>query len=261
MILDTNLIRAGFAVPTLPKTKRVVVCSRALDKRGKTHWAIEKSPPPVAIVGLDTGTKEVAAKFLKSKELICAYHKISGKLASQADTIARAEQEWAAVKQSILTATQHPRVRTLVVDTGTEVYELVRLAHFGRLESVKPHHYGPVNKEMRDLVKAAYEREDLNVIWVHKMKKQYAQNKKGDDSWTGGYEMAGFSDMPFLVDVTIENYWVNPTEDAPGRFGFRVTGVGRQTPDVCGLELEGADCNFQMLAMLLYPEVDPAWWA
>jgi hypothetical protein len=230
------------------------------------------APGPIAVVGLDTGTKEVASKFLPSspevaagkwpaRELICAYHKVTGKLDSQAETQAQAEKEWGAVKHSLLVAMQHPKVRTLAVDTGTEVYELLRLCRFGKLEQVKPHHYGPVNKEMRDLVKLAYEREDLNVIWVHKMKKQYAQNKKGDDSWTGGYEMSGFSDMPFLVDVTLEHYWVSPTEEAPGRFGIKVVGVGRQTPDVCGLELEGADCSFQMLAMMLYPDVDPAWWA
>jgi hypothetical protein len=113
---------------------------------------------------------------------------------------------------------------------------------------------------MRDLVKRAYEREDLNVIWVHKLKKQYKQNRKGEDSWTGAYDMAGYGDMPYLVDCTLEHYWAEATEDAPGRFGVRVVGVSRQTPDVCGLELEGDLCNFQTLASMIYPDVDPAWW-
>lgn len=259
MILDPTLIKAGFVVPQPPKTKRVVVCTKALDKRGKTHWALT-APGPIAIVGLDTGTKEIAAKFLGRKELICAYHKVSGRLASVAETQNKAEGEWESVKTSIIAATDHPRVRTLMIDTGTEVHELLRLARFGKLEQVLPHHYGPVNKEMRDLVKRAYEREDLNVIWIHKLKKEYKENRKGESNWTGSYEMAGYADIPYLVDVTLEHYWVNPTEDAPGRFGVRVTGVGRQTPDVCGLELEDDMCNFPTLANMLYPEVDPAWW-
>ncbi len=260
MILDAQLIKAGFKVPVKPKHQRLVICTRARDKRGKTHFALT-APGPIAVVALDTGTKEVATKFLDKKELICSYHKVTGRLDSIADTQKTAEREWELVKEAINVATDHPKVRTLMVDTGTEVHELVRLARFGKLEQVLPHHYGPVNKEMRDLVKRAYDREDLNVVWIHKEKKQYKQNKKGEDSWTGDYDMAGYADMPYLVDVTIEHYWVNPTEDAPGRFGIRVTGVGRQTPDVCGLELEGDDCNFAMLATMLYPEVDPSWWS
>lgn len=260
MILDGNLIKAGFKVPVQPKTRRLVICTKALDKRGKTHFAMT-APGPIAVVGLDTGTREVASKFLDQKELICSYHKVTGKTASLADTQAHADQEWEAVKDSIIAATNHPKVRTLVVDTGTEVWELLRLARFGKLEQVKPHHYGPVNKEMRDLVKGAYDRDDLNVIWVHKLKKQYAQNKKGDDSWTGGYDLAGYSDMPYIADITLEHYWKNATDDEPGCFGVRAVGVSRQTPDVCGLELEGDLCNFQTLATMLYPEVDPSWWA
>lgn len=261
MLLDPALIKAGFSVPQIPKTQRVVVCSRARDKRGKTHWAMT-APGPIAVVGLDTGTKEVASKFIGKKELICAYHKITGRLPDISKTREAAEREWDTVRESLIAATNHPKIRTLVVDTGTEIHELLRLARFGKLEQVMPHHYGPVNKEMRDLVKLAYDREDLNVIWIHKEKKQYKANKKGEDSWTGFYDMAGYADMPYLVDVTIEHYWKDPDPDegTPGRFGIKVVGVGRQTPDVCGLELEGDDCNFQMLAMMLYPEVDPAWW-
>jgi hypothetical protein len=259
VLLDKDLIRSGFSVPMASKIKRIVMCTKALDKRGKTHFAMT-APGPIAIVGLDTGTKEVASKFLGTKELICAYHKVTGKLADVKKTAEAADKEWDTVRDSIETATNHPKIRTLIIDTGTEVWELLRLARFGKLAQVMPHQYGPVNKEMRDLVKRAYEREDLNVIWIHKLKKQYSQNKKGEDSWNGSYDLAGYSDIPYLVDLTLEHYWVSPTEDEPGRFGIHVTGVGRQTPDVCGLKLEGDDCNFQMLAMMLYPDVDPAWW-
>ncbi len=259
MILDKDLIKAGFLVPQESKNKRIVLCTRALDKLGKTHFAMT-APGPIAIVGLDTGTKEVASKFIGTKELICAYHKVTGNTGNRGETQEIASKEWQTVKDSLITAIRHSKVRSLVVDTGTEVWELCRLAAFGKLEQVLPHHYGPVNKEMRDLVKLAYDRDDLNVIWIHKMKKEYSQNKKGEDSWNGSYAMTGFSDIPFLVDLTLQHYWAPPTEELPGRFGVRCVGVSRQTPDVVGLELEGDDCNFQTLAMLLYPNVDPAWW-
>ena len=36
---------------------------------------------------------------------------------------------------------------TVVMDTASEAHELSRLAAFGKLTQVMPHHYGPVNAE------------------------------------------------------------------------------------------------------------------
>ncbi len=128
------------------------------------------------------------------------------------------------------------------------------MARFGRLESIKPHHYGEVNREFRDLVKLAeQERRDLNAIWIHKMKKEYRQNKKGDDSWTGKYEPAGFSDMAFLADVVVEHD-CKLKEGGGVEFSIFMPKVARQLPDIAGLELAGDLETFETLAMMLYPE-------
>ena len=124
MILDSQLIKAGFKVPVQSTARRVVLCTRARDKRGKTHFALT-APGPIAVVALDTGTKEVAGKFLGQKELICSYHKITGRGDDIEKTRNTAEREWEAVKSAIIAATDHPKIRTLM-DTGTEVHELVR---------------------------------------------------------------------------------------------------------------------------------------
>ena len=103
--------------------------------------------------------------------------------------------------------------RTMVVDTHTEFWQMLRLARFGKLEQVPPKKYDEVNKEMRDMVKAVKQRRDLNAFFIHKYKKEYAATKKPDgtqgmDSWTGFYERAGFGDMGFLSDVVVENNFV-----------------------------------------------------
>lgn len=105
---------------------------------------------------------------------------------------------------------------TIVVDTATEMYELIRLAYFGKLTQVMPHHYGPVNAEMKEMIRMAYDT-NMSVIFLHKMRKAYQ-----DDKWTGGYEPAGWADMPFQVQANIE-IW---RDDAPITSGQWKRGKG-----------------------------------
>jgi hypothetical protein len=261
IVLDPSLTKAGFFHVRVKAQKRLVLCTCAREKAGKTHFAFT-APGPIAAVATDTGTEEVAGKFLSSKQIILSMVDVS-----DIDNQDEAQREWEKLSGAIIAGMDNPKIRTLVVDTGTEVYETLRLAKFGKISQVKPHHYVEVNKIMRNLIKRAYQREDLNCIWIHKQKKEYKQNKKGDDSWTGRYEFAGFGDAPYLVDMKLEHYFVDPTGEEPGRFGARVVGVSRQTPDVTGLELEGdgippdrLGCNFPSLASMVYPELPVEYW-
>ena len=248
------LLKAGFRAVKATEARRLVLCTSARDKLGKTHWAFT-APGPIAAIATDTGTEEVAGKCMGQKEIILSTIDVSD-IDSQDD----ARREWEKLSGAIIAGMDNPKVRTLVVDTGTEVYETLRLAKFGKLSQVMPHNYVEVNKIMRNLVKRAYQRPDLNCIWIHKQKKEYRQNKKGEDSWTGRYEYAGFGDAPYLVDMKVEHYFVEPNGEEAGRFGVRVVGVSRQTPDVTGLELEGDMCSFGTLAQMVYPDVPPEYW-
>ena len=69
-------------------------------------------------------------------------------------------------------ALAEPAVRTISVDTATELWELLRMARFGKLTQVMPYQYGPVNAEFRSLIRMAYA-SDKNLILLHKMRKVY----------------------------------------------------------------------------------------
>src|SRR5690606_33598929 len=138
---------------------------------------------------------------------------LSGDKYTQGD----AEQDWNDIQEVLRAVIRSSAIRTLVVDTATELWEVARLSEFGKLEQVKSHHYGPVNAEFRNIIQAPYMRKDLNVIYTHKVKKEYK-----DDKWRGGFERAGFGDMPFLAQINIEHYRVDESEDEDRPFAIKV---------------------------------------
>lgn len=246
----------GYVVPVKSDNYRVFTMTQGPEKCGKTDWALRHAPGPIAVASTDTGTKDLVDKHIaeSGKEIYLWQGKVPP--SGLSDTVyKKAWQEFLEQHEAVLGT---KAIRTYVWDTATEVWDLARLAAFGKLTQVKPHHYVALNAEFRDLIKTMYgSRPDLNFVAVHKIKKQYVQ--KGDkDAWNGKYERSGFDDFRYLVDVCLEHYYDQG-------FGIRVmpnNGVGaRQSADLVDLELEGDDCSFFYLAMNLFPEVEPEhWW-
>ncbi len=273
-IITPQMIKAGFEVPEIRETKRVFALTQGPEKCGKTDWVLRDAPQPIAGVSFDTGTRELVEKFLPEKPEIYLHEQIVPKqTASPKDRAARKDTQTIAQKvlEGFLEANdavlQNPKIRTYFWDTGTEAWELYRLAEFGTQSNVKEL-YGVLNNKFRGLIKDIYKtRPDLNFICIHKMKKQWAKDKKGESGWTGKYERAGFDDMRYLVDVCLSHHYDYPGIEDEGeerQFGIKVVdefGVGaRSTADCAGLELWGEECSFFYLAMNLFPEVDPEYW-
>ena len=169
------------------------------------------------------------------------------------------------MKDSILAMIRNTKIRTLIIDTATEAWELCRLAEFGKLTQVMPHHYTTVNSEFKALIKAADENIRLNSIWIHKKKKEYKTGSSGKDSWSGKWERAGFGDMAFLVDVNLEHFFQpqgatvsgpdgNPMVLDEGRFGIRVLDSRYNMLSVVGQEFVKEESSFEQLGYSLFPE-------
>lgn len=263
-------------------TKALLITSQAVEKRGKTHFAFT-APDPIVGISSDTGTEEIAAKFVKEgksiKLMFCRSPKSLKDKHDAVEEFDRIRRGWDAVLED-------QSVRTLVVDTHTEFWQTMRLAEFGKLEQIAPKKYDEVNKKMRDMIKAVKQRRNLNAVFIHKYKKEYAATKKADgtsgmDSWTGYYERAGFGDMGFLADAVVENNFVVPAEPGKRRVAVPTGGGGVFDEDYqigekdfylrivdtrfdmvnnIGLVLGGDYCNFQYLAMSLVPDADPELW-
>lgn len=230
------------ASPT-PAKRRLIVSIMGREKQGKTHVGFT-APGPIAAFDFDYGQEGVIHKFAKDKRIYTSEFRI-GEISAEKFNV-----EWERYKKEYRAALNEKELRSLIIDTNTELWELARMAKFGKLTQVMPHQYGPVNAEMRGLIRDAYS-SDKNVIFLHKMSEQYVNN-----SPTGRYVMAGFKDTPYSVQVNCL-VW---REEGGGDFHLEVTDC-RQNPDVAGMDLTGDMCNFQTLATMIFPDSNEKDWS
>lgn len=222
----------GFEEPDYEIQKRLVVSIDGHNQGGKTHLALT-APDPIALINFDDGLEGVIHKF-KDKQIVVKNmeHPPDGAEGNNAYWQRAVTQ----FKSAYFKALQTPAIRTIIIDTGTELWEVLRLARLGKLSQVMPTQYIAVNAEMQQLVRTAYSY-SKNLIILHKFKQVYEGN-----NWNGEYTRAGFSGMGYAVQVCIEAFY----ED--GEFGLRIYDKCRHNPTLAeGLELYGDMCNFETL--------------
>lgn len=219
--------KAGFEQVTDKITARLIMSLCGLEKTGKTHLAFS-APDPIAFHSLDFGDEGVSNKFVSAGKKI---YKMEYKIPSARKSSEKAKEEagvvWESFRDKYLYSLEH--ARTVIVDTETEAWELCRLARFGKIDKVLPHHYGPVNREYKEtIIKSAYE-SNANVILLQRLKKEYV-----NDKFSGNYEQSGFSGIPFDVQVNCRCY-----VDARGLFCLYIDNC-RQNAQIKGQTLTQA---------------------
>ena len=246
----------SFKVANTIAARRMIMAVDGLDKQGKTHFALT-APGPIAYQSLDIGAEGVMEKFQTSKTIYAAdYGLIIEKGESQESIMKKALPVWDQFFDDFQLALKRAAeglVRTIVWDTGSELWELLRLARFGKLIQIMPHHYTALNSEYRNMVRAVYGT-PTNMVILHKLKAEWKDNPAtGKGSKTGAYERAGYADTAFLVQVNAGVY-----RNAEG-FHLVVKNC-RQNPDVADLDLCGDLCSFPNLGTFVYPDSTPEEW-
>jgi hypothetical protein len=87
-------------------------------------------------------------------------------------------------------------IKTIVIDTGTQLWEDILFAHFGKSQQIKPVSRGLPNQEMKNLLNAC----EKNLIVIHKSKEKWA-----DDKPTGKYERAGYGYVAYDMNVCVQH--------------------------------------------------------
>jgi hypothetical protein len=205
----------GFTV-VRPDIKKRMICSVEGDwGTGKTDFALT-APGPIAFFKFDLNSDFTLAKYAKTKKIYKREYEVidpSEKNAkAKADEVVRT---FTADYRAVIACSE---IRSIVWDTATEIWEQVRLAAFGKLAQVLPHHYVEVNNSFRGLIREAYD-SDTNLILVHRLKDEWtnytdAQGKEKSKK-TGRKERAGFSDLGFAVQVMVQTLFSVEESDSP----------------------------------------------
>jgi hypothetical protein len=250
----------GFTLATGKVKHRLLVSVEAQEKAGKNHFGFT-APGPIYFHSFDFGDEGVIQKFQpggryyrEGLRIYKAEYKLKVAPGSAVQLAAdTARPVWATFYQNYYEGLRLGR--TTVVDTATEAHEVLRMAEFGKLTQVMPHHYAPVNTAMKDLWRAAAD-SNSNLVMLHRMKEEWENtvvNGKEKGNKTGRWEMAGYKGTYFEAQVCCRAY----KED--GQFKLLVFDC-RQNPDLEGMVLEGEMLNFKTLGMLVFPESEESEW-
>ena len=244
MSTETEMRGLGFhKAGSTEYIRRLIISVDGHEKQGKSHFALT-APQPIALFDVDTGLEGVVEKFDHTKGIFQNTYRYRSGL--QQIEYEKLWDDFVKAHEDVLNI---EGVRTIVWDTASELWELIRLARFGKLTQVKPFHYGPVNAEFRELVRKVYDT-DKNMILVHKRRKKYV-----DDMWKGGYERAGFTDMGFLVQANTTIFRDPDSKE----FTLHVTDC-RQNMEIADTDLAGVMCSFQFLAVSAFPTTQLEEW-
>ena len=242
--------------------RRMIVNVSGLEKSGKTNF-VGTCPGPILYISIDFGDEGVIDKFSSSKAIYPLEVKIDHpRGASPLEMANLYDEYWKNICDVYygIFEMKSGRPRTIAVDTATELWEILRMARFGKLTQVKPHHYGPVNAEFRRFIRKAYE-SDVNLVLLSKLKEEWKDKPDGKGGTvgerTGEYIRAGWSDLEYNTQVNVR-VWKDPAVPGLDKFHLHVEDC-RRNPMMEGEEYVGETCGFPYLAADVFG-VSPKEW-
>lgn len=240
----------GYAIATQEVQHRVILSVNSLEKCGKSRFMF-MAPSPIAYMGFDKPPEDIIWQFSKDRII---YTKAYTTKSSEQSAYQALKAEFMTDYRALLDSKE---LRTVAIDTGTQLWNMFRMAEFGKLTQVQPWLYTGLNEEYRNLINMAYD-SDKNVIISHKNKKRYIQAVKGSEKevWDGTYEKAGFSEIGFLVQANIQ---LTREDVPPYDFVCQVVDCA-QNGSIKGLELRNEQINFATLATFIFPDTEEADW-
>lgn len=256
-----------------------ILSIQARAKHGKTDFAA-RAPGTIGFQSWDFGTDGVVQKHMDDKTILVAEYQLdldvtadaamqaaarSGK-ADELREIARQESEkqsakirksaWEPFIKDYQGLLDEPSVRTIVWDTATETNEVLRLTNFGKLEKNPQIAYGPINAELKALVRKAAERRK-NLILLHQMSEEYSESGDGKSMATGRYKRKGNNAIEYLVHSFVEIRKTMDKKTKEPRWEMEIL-EARFNPAASGKILTNPD--WATLMMELMPDVSPERW-
>jgi len=139
---------------------------------------------------------------------------------------------------------------SLLFDSATNLWKLVRLANFGRESGVQPRDYYSPNLIMEKIVGRLHN-ESKNALFTTRVKDEYKESKRGgyaQSAPTGNKLIDTWRGLPFEVHCN-----VSMSRDADEPYTFRCTILDSSIDgSLKGIEIVDADINWDTIADMHY---------
>lgn len=214
----TQISIPGFSINP-PADDKLAVAVFGQQGSGKTRFACT-APDPIGFIPLDRKARKTVDKIgaelgkiiiMPDKDFIRTGNPVA--LASYSVDQAKKyyRQHLDSIKKAAFALYDHPQVETIVIDTGSQLWEDILFAEFGRSQRIMPRDRGSVNQEMIDLLNAL---SGKNLVITHKAGAVWR-----NDQPTGNDEAKGFPHLGYHVNLLIEmgiDHKKKPVKDKDG---------------------------------------------
>lgn len=225
------------------RDNRLIMAITGKEKSGKTTFGLS-APKPIALFNFDRRIEKVALEVAGVEESDLNVKTIRWDEDQGQDEYMDMWNDFLkALKWSLYDSQD---IRSIVVDTETDMWALIRLAYFGKTAEIMPWEYRKVNTPYRAVLNR-FDESGKNVVLTRKLKKQYK-----NDHWNGKYEPAGMGEVKDVVQVNAEMY------KDEGDIVFEILNNGLQA-SMNHETFTNNLCNFPMVAAMLTNTTPDEW--
>ncbi len=266
---------ASRLAPFITRTRKIVprlcICSEGEPGSGKSHFGLTL-PKPLAQFVCDRGFENPDEEVQKALQLdlvhtgLYRYVRAGG---SDEALKSQGQEVLSAIKGDIRRILDAPKLayRSVIFDTADEIWEILRLARYGKIDKIPQSAYGAMNVEYQSnfITPFLADERGINVVWVHKMKHEYKSRAivkaNGEASEmaekTGRRIRAGFGKLDYDAPNKLSHTKDLTKEMGNGRFTVEIQKC--INPEYDGLSF--SELDFTTLAQMIYPNSDPEHWS
>ena len=218
----------------------MIVAVWGQNKTGKSTFALT-FPEDIVVFDFDLGVDRAIGRF-NGKSI--TVHKIEVPIRLKGLKLAGSAEAWHSFEDKFSTACSSKKVKTIVIDTGTQWYELCRFGYLQELqenkarESLQPIEYGEVYARLRRIIQNA-RLADKHLVLTHYARDEYGVRLNPstgvkEDYRTGSLEMDGYKHTEGQADLVLYTFLRKVTLNSSGE---KLKPVGRVCMSGIGLDL------------------------
>lgn len=270
--MQPDLSKFGVTPLTASRPQRMIISHEGDEGCGKTSLGLD-APGPILVINVDRNLEGIAHRYISAgkqiDELRLNIQKdgtgvelavgLGSKLALEKATKATSDEcikfhtnEFNKFKQVYDTVLLSGVYRTIIIDGGTDLNELMKLATFGRMEQIPPNLYSVHNAMWSEIFNRAKDQQTTNLILTHKTKDEWKEvaSDSGAKSAkpTGRKIVSMWKNLPYVVQARLRlmiedgvfRFTVQRGVDGPGKL-LELSGEKFDLPEeggweyVCGL--------------------------
>lgn len=235
---------------------------------GKTRFCAT-APDPIGVIPLDRKSRYTMAKTMEEfgkvvvmpeKDFIRHENPIKLSTLSIDEAKTYYKEHLKRIYDACFKLLAHKDIRTIVIDTGTQLWEDILFKHYGRNQRIMPRDRGPANQDIIDFMNAM---SGKHLILTHKAAEIWTGD--GDSGKPSGqFRASGFNSLGYHATVVVEMKKNILYDSNSGQGGGKSWKWSLDVKDCQAMpELEGPQgkdlltddaISFSNLAVSIYPE-------